>query len=248
MSAAGFQADALAGKHAVVTGGSRGIGAAIAHVLQATGARVTILGRHTPTFAADVSDRDAVSRAFEKILAEIGRVDILVNNAGQAESTPFLKTSPALWRRMMAVNLDGTYHCTQSAVPGMLENKWGRIVNVASTAGLTGYPYVAAYCASKHAVIGFTRALAVEFATKGVTVNAVCPGYTETELVAGAIENIIAKTGRTAEQARAELASRNPQKRLIRPEEVANTVTWLCLPASDGITGQSIAVAGGELM
>ncbi len=149
---------------------------------------------------------------------------------------------------MMAVNLDGTFHCTQAALAGMLAAGWGRIINIASTAGLTGYGYVTAYCAAKHGVVGLTRALAVEVATKGVTVNAVCPGFTDTDIVKEAVANIVAKTGRTAEQAQAELASRNPQKRLVRPEEVANTVVWLCLPGSEAITGQAIAVAGGELM
>jgi NAD(P)-dependent dehydrogenase (short-subunit alcohol dehydrogenase family) len=149
---------------------------------------------------------------------------------------------------MMAVNLDGTFHCTQAALPGMLAAGWGRIINIASTAGLVGYGYVTAYCAAKHGVIGLTRALALEVATKGVTVNAVCPGYTNTDIVKETITNIAAKTGRTSEQAQAELTSRNPQKRLIRPEEVANAVAWLCLPGSEAITGQAIAVAGGEVM
>ena len=140
-----------------------------------------------------------------------------------------------------------TYYCTQAALPGMLETGWGRIVNVASTAGLTGYAYVTAYCAAKHAVIGLTRSLALELATKGVTVNAVCPGYTDTDMVAQTVANIVAKTKRTEEQARAELASSNPQKRLVQPDEVANAVAWLCLPGSESITGQSIAVAGGEV-
>jgi NAD(P)-dependent dehydrogenase (short-subunit alcohol dehydrogenase family) len=189
-----------------------------------------------------------VRKAFESARGRFGEIAILVNNAGQAASAPFLKTDPALWRRMMAVNLDGTFHCTQASLAGMLATGWGRIINVASTAGLTGYGYVTAYCAAKHGVVGLTRALAVEVATKGVTVNAVCPGFTDTDIVKEAVANIVAKTARTAQQARAELASRNPQKRLVRPEEVANTVAWLCLPGSEAITGQAIAVAGGEVM
>ena len=198
--------------------------------------------------SADVTDPESVRKAFESARGRFGEIAILVNNAGQAASAPFLKTDPALWRKMMAVNLDGTFHCTQAALAGMLAAGWGRIINVASTAGLTGYGYVTAYCAAKHGVVGLTRALAVEVATKGVTVNAVCPGFTDTDIVKEAVANIVAKTARTAEQARAELASRNPQKRLVRPEEVANTVAWLCLPGSEAITGQAIAVAGGEVM
>jgi NAD(P)-dependent dehydrogenase (short-subunit alcohol dehydrogenase family) len=198
--------------------------------------------------AADVTDPQSVKNAFEAARERFGEITILVNNAGQAASAPFLKTDPALWRKMMAVNLDGTFHCAQAALAGMLAAGWGRIINVASTAGLTGYGYVTAYCAAKHGVVGLTRALAVEVATKGVTVNAVCPGFTDTDIVKEAVANIVAKTGRTAEQAQTELASRNPQKRLVRPEEVANAVAWLCLPGSEAITGQAIAVAGGELM
>jgi NAD(P)-dependent dehydrogenase (short-subunit alcohol dehydrogenase family) len=198
--------------------------------------------------SADVTDPESVRKAFESARERFGEIAILVNNAGQAASAPFLKTDPALWRRMMAVNLDGTFHCTQAVLAGMLAAGWGRIVNIASTAGLTGYGYVTAYCAAKHGVVGLTRALAVEVATKGITVNAVCPGFTDTDIVKEAVANIVAKTGRTAEQAQAELASRNPQKRLVRPEEVANAVAWLCLPGSEAITGQAIAVAGGELM
>jgi NAD(P)-dependent dehydrogenase (short-subunit alcohol dehydrogenase family) len=254
----------LNGKHAVVTGGARGIGAAIARVLLDHGARVTVLGRSAgpqpgaaldfkPTGGlayarADVGDPAAVAHAFESARARSGPIDILVNNAGQAVSAPFLKTDANLWRRMMTVNLDGTFHCMQAALPGMLSRGWGRIINMASTAGLTGYAYVAAYCASKHAVVGLTRALALEVATKSVTVNAVCPGFTDTDLLKESVATIAAKTGRTPEQARAELAARNPQKRLVQPEEVANAVAWLCLPGSEAVTGQTIAVAGGEVM
>jgi NAD(P)-dependent dehydrogenase (short-subunit alcohol dehydrogenase family) len=146
------------------------------------------------------------------------------------------------------VNLNGTFHCTQLALPAMLQAGWGRIVNVASTAGLTGYAYVTAYCAAKHGVVGLTRALALEVASKGVTVNAVCPGYTETDIVHDAVANIVSKTGRSAEQARAELAARNPQQRLVQPDEVADAVVWLCLPGSSAMNGQALAVAGGEVM
>ncbi len=253
----------LAGKHALVTGGARGIGAAITRVLLAHGARVTMLGRSVaaPTDAdldiakirelnyisADVSDSDAVKQAFEASRSRFGKIEILVNNAGQASSAPFLKTDIALWRRMMSINLDGTFHCSQAALPDMLAARWGRIVNIASTAGLAGYAYVSAYCASKHGVIGLTRALAMEVAAKGLTVNAVCPGYTESDMVTESVANIAAKTGRTPDQALAELVSRNPQKRLIKPEEVANAVAWLCRPGSEAVSGQAISVSGGEL-
>lgn len=212
-------------------------------LLRSHGARVSVLSR-TSDIKADVSDPDAVARAFK----DIGPVDILVNNAGQAASAPFGRTDVTLWRHMLAANLDGVFYCTQAALPGMLGAGWGRIVNIASTAGLRGYGYVSAYCAAKHGVIGLTRALALELATKNITVNAVCPGFTETGMLTATIDNIVAKTGRTPDQARAELASLNPQKRLVQPSEVANAVAWLCLPGSESITGQAITVAGGEVM
>jgi len=181
-------------------------------------------------------------------VVQAGRIDMLINNAGQAASAPFLQTDAALWQQMLDVNLSGSFHCIGQVLPAMLEAGWGRIVNIASTAGLKGYSYVAAYCAAKHGVIGLTRALALELATKGVTVNAVCPGYTETGIVETAIANIVAKTGRSPEQAKAALAAANPQQRLVQPDEVAQAVAWLCAPASSAMTGQAIAVAGGEIM
>lgn len=251
---------ALADKHAVVTGGARGIGAAITRALVAHSAKVTMLGRSAAPqnnlaghpqlnyVQADVCAPETLKSAFDSACARFGPIHILVNNAGHGRSAPFLKTDFTLWRSMMQVNLDGTFHCIHQVLPGMLDAGWGRIVNIASTAGLTGYGYVSAYCAAKHGVVGLTRSLALEVATKGVTVNSVCPGYTETEMLQQTIDGIVAKTGRTAEQARAELTVRNPQKRIIQPEEVANAVTWLCLPGSEAITGQSIAIAGGEIM
>lgn len=250
----------LAGKHALVTGGSRGIGAAIARALIAHGASVTITGRDKERLARaaqesgaafvvnDVTDQEGVKRAFERATKISGRVDILVNNAGEAASAPFLKTDTELLSRLLAVNLHGTFYFAQSALPAMIEAGWGRIVNVASTAGLVGYAYVSAYCAAKHAVVGLTRALAVEVATKGVTVNAVCPGYTDTDMMHESVERIVGKTGRTKDAVVAELISRNPQKRVILPEEAADAVVWLCLPGSKSVNGQAIAIAGGEAM
>lgn len=251
----------LAGTHAVVTGAGRGIGAAIAAALDAAGARVALLGRDTGRLAAqaaklehdalpvpvDVGDAASVAEAFAAIRERFPRIDVLVNNAGLAESAPFARTDRALWDRMLAVNLTGTYLCSREVVPAMAKQPFGRIVNVASTAGLVGYPYVSAYCAAKHGVVGLTRALALELAKTPVTVNAVCPGYTETDIVREAIANIVAKTGKSEADARAGLTARNPQGRMIRPEEVASTVLWLCSAGAASVTGQAIAIAGGEV-
>ena len=251
----------LADKHAVITGGGTGIGAAIAAALAAAGARVTVMGRRLApleTTAAslknarcvpcDVTDADSVKVSFQQAQSESGPIEILVNNAGAADSTPFHKMDIQYWRGMLAVNLDGVFNCTLAVYEEMRTRGWGRIVNVASTAAVKGYAYVSAYCAAKHGVLGLTRALALEAALSGVTVNAVCPGYTDTDIVRDAVKNIVQKTGRSEDEALAQLTSDNPQGRLIRPSEVADAVVWLCGQESASITGQAIVVAGGEVM
>ena len=246
----------LAGRRALVTGGGRGIGRAIAAALTSQGADVIVLGRSRApldeavstgaaqrAIACDVTDTVALERAF----ADAGAIDILVNNAGHAESAPIRRTDRALFDRMIALNLAAVFDGIRLALPGMVARGTGRIVSVASTAGLTGYPYVSAYCAAKHGVVGLTRALAKEVATSGVTVNCICPGFTETDLVAGSVDTIVAKTGRTPEAALAGLTASMPIGRLIRPEEVAAAVLWLVSDAAASVTGIALPVAGGEI-
>ena len=249
---------AFNGQHAVVTGGGSGIGAAIAKSLTDAGAQVTLMGRNAEKLqdkamdlgavfqVVDVTDRDQVATGFAAAAEQIGAIKILINNAGAAEAAPFGKMEDEQWDATIAVNLTGVYNCTRAVIGAMADAGSGRIVNIASTAALTGYAYVSAYCAAKHGVIGLTRALALEYARKGVTVNAVCPGYTNTDIVEQAIEKIVAATGRSREEALQEMVKVNPQKRLVEPEEVASTVMWIC--QQESITGQSIAVAGGEVM
>jgi NAD(P)-dependent dehydrogenase (short-subunit alcohol dehydrogenase family) len=253
----------LAGRHAVVTGASRGIGAVIAAVLAGEGVCVSLLGRDAGNLqrvsdnlggkrrafpiVADLTDPPSVQSAFAVARSHFGPVHLLINNAGQAASAKFTDTDEALWNRLIAVNLTGTFLATRHAVPDMLAEGFGRIVNIASTAGLRGAPYISAYASSKHAVIGLTRSLALEYATRNITVNAVCPGFVDTDIVKETIANIKSKTGRSDSEALAALVATNPQRRLVEPREVADTVMWLCRPGSESVTGQNIVLAGGEV-
>jgi 3-hydroxybutyrate dehydrogenase len=253
----------LSGQHAIITGASRGIGAVIAAARAADGVKVSLLGRDEASLErvanqlgsderalpvkVDVTDSASVESAFSMARTHFGPVNILINNAGQAASAKFTDTDEALWNRLIGVNLTGTYLCTRQAIPDMLEVGGGRVINIASIAGLRGAPYISAYVTSKHAVIGLTRSLALEYATRNITVNAVCPGYVDTDIVKDAIANIRKKTGRSESEALAALVATNPQRRLIEPREVADTVMWLCRPGSESITGQSIVLAGGEV-
>jgi NAD(P)-dependent dehydrogenase (short-subunit alcohol dehydrogenase family) len=249
----------LAGKHALVTGGGTGIGAAIALALAQCGAAVTICGRRPAELqvsakrhdkihpqTADVTEADSLRRLYHDAQAARGAFGIVIANAGAAESAPAEKVSRALWDHAIAVNLTGAFLSVQPALATMRERKWGRIVFIASTAGLKGYAYVAPYVAAKHGVIGLARALAVETAKAGITVNAICPGYAETPMLERAVDRIVAATKRGVSETRSALATNNPQARFIKPEEVAAAVVWLCAGNSAAITGQAISVSGGE--
>ncbi len=246
-------------RHALVTGAGTGIGAEITRHLHAAGHRVTLVGRrreplqqladalgdNSQIVSADVTDPDNLKTAFATAEARFNTAEILVNCAGMAPTAPFHRIAFDDWQRTMDVNVNGVFHCTQLALAGMREAGWGRIINIASVASLRGFPYVAGYCASKHAVLGMTRALALEVATQGITVNAVCPGYVDTDIVRDAIAGIVAKTGRTEAEAMQHFTESNPQERLIEAAEVATAVGWLCSDGAASVTGQAIAIDGG---
>jgi NAD(P)-dependent dehydrogenase (short-subunit alcohol dehydrogenase family) len=252
--------DDLSGRHAVVTGGGTGIGAAIALALAQAGARVTIAGRRKEPLeqtasrhgqlrwvVADVIDTQSVVSMFAEASSVHGPADIVVASVGAAVSKPFLKMKPGDLRLMLDVNLAGVFNVWQAALQPMLDAGWGRLIAIASTAGLKGYAYVSGYCAAKHGVIGLTRALALETAKTSVTVNAVCPGYAQTPMLEQSIDNIVGKTGRTRAAVEAALKAVNPQARFVQPDEIAHTVLWLCSTGAASVTGQAISVSGGEI-
>jgi NAD(P)-dependent dehydrogenase (short-subunit alcohol dehydrogenase family) len=238
-------------RRALITGGAKGIGLAIARRLAREGTTLALLGRDRAALQTASDELSAVyetePEALVAAIARLGPCDILVNNAGGALSQPFLKSTPQDWAAMLAANLTSTFVACHAVLPPMLARGWGRIVNIASTAGLKGYAYTVAYTAAKHGVIGLTRALAIEYAQSGVTVNAVCPGFTDTDLVRRAAQTVARQTGRSESDAKEALARYNPQGRLVAPEEVAEAVAFLCRDAASAMTGQSIVVAGGEV-
>ena len=261
-----FTEKPLKGQHAVITGGSRGIGAAISNYLAHLGADISLTGRTEKTLAkqanyirnnykvkvhtalGNMADEADVNRCLTSATTELGTVHILINNAGVGKSAPFHRMDTDLWNEIIGLNLTGTYLCTKQVFSEMREMGYGRIVNISSTVGLRGYPYIAAYCASKHGVIGLTRTLALECVKKGNTVNAICPGYTDTDLVSEAVDEIVKMTGKHREEIQSEIDDISPMGRMVTPDEVAETVAWICLPSSASITGQSIVVSGGAVM
>jgi 3-hydroxybutyrate dehydrogenase len=250
----------LNGKSALITGGGRGIGRAIALEFARQGARVAVAARTAEqveqvaaeiggeALVCDVSDPESVARMFSDMRERFGDADILVNNAGIAESATLVNTTDKLWHRHLSINLSGTFYCTRAALPAMLKKGWGRVINIASIAGKTGAPYITAYSASKHGVMGLTRSIALEVATTGITVNAICPGYVDTDMVTRGVEQITKKTGRTAEEALESLKKMSPQNRLVTSEEVAAVALLLASDAGRGINGQGINVDGGSVL
>ena len=261
-----FTEKPLQGQHAMVTGGSRGIGAAISNILAHLGANISLTGRTQDTLdeqanhlkseygvevfmtTGDMSQEPDVEKCFAGAVDALGDITILINNAGVGKSAPFHRMETEFWNMTIGLNLTGTYLCTKQVFGKMRDAGYGRIVNISSTVGLRGYPYIAAYCASKHGVIGLTRTLALEAVKKGITVNAICPGYTDTDLVAEAVDSIVGKTGRKRDDIQSEIDNMSPMGRMVTPEEVAETTGWLCLPSSASITGQAIVIAGGAVM
>jgi len=246
----------LAGKLALVTGGGRGIGAAIARGLATSGARVIVCGRNQAdldTVAKEIGGvalrLDLMDRAqTDEVIASVGHVDVLVNNAGVAESASLDRTTDPLWDRILELDVTAPFRVTRALVPSMVKANWGRVINVASNAGISGYAYSAAYCAAKHAMVGFTRALAIDLARTGVTINALCPGWVETQMLDEAVTRIAAKTGRSETEARTSLAAMSPQRRVISPDEVAHAALMLCSDGARGIHGQTIVIDGGAVL
>lgn len=246
----------LAGKLALVTGGGRGIGAAIARSLAAAGARVVVCGRTKASLDAIAQEiggvalrLDLMDRAqTDEVLASVGPVDVLVNNAGAAESASLERTTDELWDRILELDVTAPFRVARALVPSMIKARWGRVINIASNAGVSGYGYSTAYCAAKHALVGMTRALAIDLARTGVTINALCPGWVETQMVDEAVTRIAAKTGRSEDEARTSLAQMSPQRRMITPDEVAHAALMLCAEGARGIHGQTIVIDGGAVL